>query len=73
MSATSTILKILSMLIVLVGLYFGVYEGILEPMQPGHSFSTQDKIELVAGFCVIFLGMLGFVVSQIADLVSSKV
>lgn len=72
MSTTPMVLRIFSFIIIAVGLYYGGYEGLIEPMQPGHSFSEGDKIQLAIGFALTFLGLLGLVVSQIADSVLPK-
>lgn len=66
------VLRILSFIIIAVGVSYGGYEGVIEPMQPGHSFGYWDKIELVIGLAVTFLGLLSNVFSQVADTVLSK-
>lgn len=69
---TSVALSIFSFIIIAIGLYVGVYDGLIEPMQPGHTFAQGDKMQLAAGFALLFLGCLGLVVSQIASKVNGR-
>lgn len=69
MSNTQIVLRIFSFIIIAVGLYYGGYGGLIEPNLPGHSYGTENKIQLALGLSVIFLGLIGLVLSQVADIV----
>ncbi|SDP86132.1 hypothetical protein [Desulforhopalus singaporensis] len=62
----SIILTILGSLIILIGLYYFGFEGIIEPNQIGHKFTNQDKIELIGGLVCIYIGLLGVVLGMVA-------
>lgn len=64
------VLLIFGVIVMLAGAYFGIFEGIIEPNQKGHSFGSGDKIELVLGFALIYLGLIGIVLSSVFDKVS---
>jgi hypothetical protein len=44
-------------LVVLVGLYFAVYEGMIEPILPGHHFGSGDAMELGGGLLGVIAGL----------------
>lgn len=72
LAGTAIGLSIFSFIIIAIGSYIGIYDGLLEPMQPGHSFGEGDKIQLAIGFALLFLGLLGLVVAQIASKVNAR-
>ena len=65
LSFISFILRIVGWIIALGGGYFIVYEGIIEPNQPGHTFGNADKIEIVTGFALILFGLFCAAFSEI--------
>ncbi|MBW2569929.1 MAG: hypothetical protein JRE47_11340 [Deltaproteobacteria bacterium] len=57
LSFLSILLRIGGWLLVIVGLYFAVYEGIIEPNQPGHRFDSGDQMQLITGFIQVISGI----------------
>jgi len=65
----SVILKIVGWAIILPGLYFAVYEGIIEPHQPGHNFGSGDMIEIAAGSLLVLFGLGAATLGEIAGVI----
>lgn len=57
LSLLSKVLKILGWLLIIPGLYFAVYQGIIEPNQVGHRFGNRDAIELGTGCLMVLFGL----------------
>lgn len=66
MKGLAGILITLGAIIAVAGFCFSGYEGIIEPNQPGHSFGTGDKLELVIGAVVMYLGLIGVVLGVLS-------
>ncbi|MBU1168318.1 MAG: hypothetical protein KKD44_02015 [Proteobacteria bacterium] len=58
LSIISIIFRIFGWITVFVGLYYFIYQGVIEPNLEGHSFSPQDTIEIFSGIGSIFGGLL---------------
>ena len=69
LSFVSAILKIVGWAIILLGLYFAVNEGIIEPQQPGHRFTDGDMIEIAAGSLLVLFGLGAATLGEIAGVI----
>ena len=49
LSSLSNLLKIVGWLVVVAGVLYAVYEGIIEPTQPNHRFDSGDLFQLLSG------------------------
>lgn len=58
LSVISLILRGAGIIICLGGLFFAVYQGIIEPNQQGHSFTNNDRTQLVVGSIGVLIGLL---------------
>ncbi|RPH28273.1 MAG: hypothetical protein EHM93_18880 [Bacteroidales bacterium] len=54
----SAVLKVLCYIALIVGLYYFIYEGIIEPILPNHSFGPSDILQLQIGGVIIFFSLL---------------
>ena len=58
LSSISSLLRFLGVLLLLAGGFYAVYEGILEPNQPGRSFAGSDLLQIITGACSLSLGLV---------------
>ncbi len=65
LSVVSALLGAIGWVIVLCGAVFAVYEGLIEPSQPGHSFGGGDLVEIVIGLALVLAGLFAVGVSEI--------
>ncbi|MBI4822953.1 MAG: hypothetical protein HY805_01820 [Nitrospirae bacterium] len=68
----SDALKVMGFVIIATGLYFGVYDGLIEPNLPGHHFDSGDKMELILGGSLVYLGLIGFVLSEVSEKIKTQ-
>ena len=59
LSFISIVLRYVGWLIVLIGLYFAVYAAIIESLQAGRRFGSEDSLELAIGLALILFGLIG--------------
>ena len=64
LSIVSILIRIIGWLSVLAGLYYCVYQGIIEPNQEGHTFGSQDQIELLSGLVGAFGGLITVAIGE---------
>jgi len=57
LSTVSLLIRILGALVLFVGLYYAVQEGIMEPNQSGHSFGSEDAMQLGGGLLLTLVGL----------------
>ena len=57
LSFVSAVMLLIGILVSLAGLYLAGYQGIIEPLQPGHRFADQDVVELGGGALLILIGL----------------
>ncbi|MCO5230671.1 MAG: hypothetical protein M9958_05905 [Chitinophagales bacterium] len=58
LTATLNLTKFICNVGILIGLYFFLYEGIVEPLfLPGHHFSNDDSFQLILGFILITISL----------------
>ncbi|MFA6244797.1 MAG: hypothetical protein WC655_27885 [Candidatus Hydrogenedentales bacterium] len=57
LSLVSVVLRALGLLTTLVGLYYVLYEGIIEPNLPNHVFAPSDATEMAGGFVGLLAGL----------------
>ncbi|MFC1536454.1 hypothetical protein ACFL48_01405 [Pseudomonadota bacterium] len=57
-------MKVIGILLLGVGIYFGFYQGLFEPFLPKHSFGGVDAIELAGGSFALFLGVVSMLISE---------
>lgn len=65
----SLVLEVIGGIVILAGLYYFVYEGLIEPFQQGHRFTSGDKLDLIIGGALILIGLIGFVVGETSKVV----
>jgi hypothetical protein len=65
LSIISIIFRIFGWITVLVGIYYFIYQGIIEPNLEGHSFGPQDTVELYSGICAILGGLLSVAFGEV--------
>ena len=65
LSIISICLKALGWFAVIYGLYFFVYEGLIEPHLEGHSFSPQDRLQIIQGLSIFVSGLITAAVGEI--------
>ena len=65
LSFISIVLKIVGWIVVIPGVYFALYQGIIEPNQPGHHFATGDFIELGMGCLLTLFGLAAAALGEI--------
>ena len=58
LSIISVIFRIIGWLVIVVGLYLVIYEGIIEPNQEGHRFSGKDLYQIYTGLGSLLLGLI---------------
>jgi len=56
LSVVSKIMRFVGGLLVLAGLYYFIYEGLIEPRLPGHHFDPDDLVELLCGIAGVVVG-----------------
>ncbi len=54
----ASILKTVGWLLIAAGIYYGIWQGIIEPMLPKHSFMPGDMAELIGGVSAIVSGLI---------------
>jgi len=64
LSFLSILIRMFGLLLVIVGAYFGIYEGIIEPSISSHGFSQGDAIELGGGMLTLFFGFVSLIVGE---------
>jgi formate-dependent nitrite reductase membrane component NrfD len=64
LSVLSVLIRLFGVLLVLVGIYYGIYEGIIEPNLPNHFFSQQDAMQLGGGMLALFFGIISLIVGE---------
>ena len=57
LSTTALALRVFGILLILAGLYVGVWGGVIEPNLPGHGFGTEDYAELFGGMAALLFGL----------------
>lgn len=65
LSTVSLVLRFVGVLILLVGLYLAVYEGIIEPLMPGHHYSSGDAMELGGGLLLTVISLVAVAFGEI--------
>lgn len=65
LSTVSNLLKIVGWLVVLYGAIYAAYEGIIEPVQPGHKFAGGDLFQLISGLGIAILGLVTVAFSEV--------
>lgn len=65
LSTVSVVLRYAGVLILLVGLYLAVYQGIIEPLMPGHRFASDDFMELGGGLLLTIIGLVAVAFGEI--------
>ena len=57
-------LRVLGVVVLAAGTYLGIYQGIIEPLRPGHHFLRGDLLQLAAGLVLILLGLMSVVLGE---------
>lgn len=65
MSFLSVVLRLVGGLVLLIGIYYAVYEGMIEPNKPGHSFSSEDAMQLGSGLIAVIIGLAAVAFGEI--------
>jgi len=63
-SFLSRLLKTVGFLLLVIGIYFALYQGITESMIGKHGFSGGDVMELGGGMAALFFGMLSMLIAE---------
>jgi len=61
----SGMMKFLGFILLVTGIYFGLYQGIIEPLLPKHGFSGGDAMELGGGLAALFFGVVSMLISEL--------
>jgi len=69
LSTLSGMLKAVGILLLLVGIYYGFYEALVEPFLPRHSFGPGDAMELAGGLAALFFGVVAMLISELVKVV----
>jgi formate-dependent nitrite reductase membrane component NrfD len=64
LSILSVFMSLLGLFLIAIGIYFSIYEGLVEPRVAGHPFRERDLIELSAGLLALFFGTVALIVSE---------
>ncbi|MBM3163520.1 MAG: hypothetical protein FJZ79_09480 [Chlorobi bacterium] len=64
LSFLSVLIRLFGVLLLLFGIYYGIYEGIIEPNLPHHHFAQGDAMELGGGMLVFFFGIISLIVGE---------
>lgn len=65
LSTVSALLRVVGWLLVVGGVLYAAYEGIIEPNLPNHWFGGQDLLQLVSGLGLGLTGPLTVAFSEI--------
>lgn len=65
LTTVSTVLGVTGWLVIIAGVLYAVYEGIVEPHQPGHSFGAGDVIEIAIGMILAVGGLIVVAFSEV--------
>lgn len=57
LSFVSVLIRIVGALLCLGATFYGVKEGVLEPMEPRHHFGGEDMLQLTSGLVGLLLGL----------------
>ena len=61
----STMLTFFGWLVVVAGFLYAIYEGMIEPNRPGHSFNNGDFLDLALGSFLFLLGLFSAALGEI--------
>jgi len=65
LSIVSILIRILGWLGVVAGLYYLIYEGMIEPNLEGHKFGDGDILQIIQGFTSIIGGLVTVAIGEI--------
>ncbi len=65
LSVVSMCMRLAGGLVILVGLYYAAYEGVLEPNLPNHTFTQNDAMQLAGGLLLIVVGLATVALGEI--------
>lgn len=65
LSFVSSMLKIFGCVLIVVGLYYGLWEGIIEPNQPQHRFEMDDLVQLFGGALSLWCGIVAVAFGEV--------
>lgn len=65
LSMVSILLKVFGWVVVVAGILYGAYEGVIEPIQPGHRFVNEDALQLMSGLVLSLIGLLTVAFSEV--------
>jgi formate-dependent nitrite reductase membrane component NrfD len=65
LSTVSALLKVVGWLVVVAGVLYAAYEGVIEPNLPSHSFGGEDAFQLISGVVVGLIGLLTVAFSEV--------
>jgi hypothetical protein len=65
LSGVQNLLRVAGWLVIIAGVLYAVYEGIIEPHQPGHAFGGGDVVEIAIGMILAVGGLIVVAFSEV--------
>ncbi|MCB1245052.1 MAG: hypothetical protein KDN04_20205 [Verrucomicrobiae bacterium] len=65
LSIISGLLRVFGFLLLLVSLYYSIWEGFVEPNLPGHNFTQIDLIQLLGGLFGSLFGLVAIASGEV--------
>jgi len=63
----SAVAQLAGLVAMLLGPLYGAYQGLIEPLFPGHHFAESDGLQLVVGLLAGLVGIIALVVGALAE------
>ena len=67
LSFLSVLIRLFGVILLLVGIYYCIYGGIIEPIQHHHEFYPNDAMQLIGGIVALFFGIISLIVGESID------